>query len=149
MKERTNICSHGMRYCFDVYRAIHCIISRRTKGKFQKCRNRLGIPPWTEAIESFVTHSSRRSWRPLPLFVLLSSTIRSWAHDVESLRKHIVRLIHRTKIVCAPHRNIFLLLLWFKRREMSIKWFRTSTLRPRVSRTHVAPWITFMHRAFE
>lgn len=133
-----------MRYCSDCSISVE-IASFHAKGKIQKWRKLihrrekiyLELKP-SKSLWVIRPAEVLAAWRLLPLFVFLSSMIWSRAHVVEPLRKkkHFVQLIHRTKIVCAAHRKFvfcYFDLSALKRREMSIKWFRTSTLRLRVA----------------
>lgn len=133
-----------MRCCSD--RGIsHCIIIvvvRWGEGKLSEVPKTFRqSPPWTEVVS--VSHSTRSVKTVTIICELLGSMIRSHEPMLLSRKSISFGWFMVEPKLCARRTKNFYLLFWFKRREMSVKWFRTSSsvLKSCCSMNHI-----YLHR---
>lgn len=143
MEERTNM------ECVIVPTVVYRIASSSSSSscdeaneKFQKCRKRLERVHLE--LKSFLWVTRPEAWRLLPLFV---SFWVQW-YDLPNPCCWVAKSISFGWFIvepklCARRTKNFYLLFWFKRREMSMKWFRTSSsvLKSCCSMNHI-----YLHR---
>lgn len=156
--KRTNICWRRTCRAFARNFFLSCVIFGRrsvwieltfwvVRMSWVTCRQRHSCAvssPWTKTASKKLNSSLCESLWPARSGAHVcsedsSSMIRSQAHvGLSGETKSVgVDSSHRTEMWGAPKFTRALFLFWFKRREMSAKWFRTESYRS------CGSWITF------